>query len=95
MYAFIKANLLVTWLILFVPRSQITPELFSYDVSGMTKGEILILTHCITLTPGTITVAVDEEKDALLIHCLDYSDPAKTEASITRLLKGSIMRFTR
>jgi len=93
--AFIKANLSVAWLVLFVPNSKLKPALFSYDVSDMTRKEILILSQCITLTPGTITVEVADDNQSLLVHCLDFRKPEETSEGITQTLKKPIKRFMR
>lgn len=92
---FLKANINVAYLVLFVPNSKITPAFFDYDVQELTKGEALFLAQCITLTPGTITVDYDEEKRRLKIHCLDYSDPSSVRDSITERLLKPMLRFTR
>lgn len=95
LYAFIKANVEVAALILFLPKSKINPSTFSYDTSHLSKMETLLLSHVISLTPGTITVDVAPSNSSLLIHSLHFRDPVQTEKEITNQYKEKILRFTR
>lgn len=51
------------------PKYQIEPRLVHYKTDLRTKFARVLLANSITLTPGTITVSLEE--DELLIHCLD------------------------
>lgn len=67
----IKANIDMIKIVLFVDEKDLTPAV--QKIHTELKGNIAItaLTSSITLTPGTITVAVNENE--LLIHALDES----------------------
>lgn len=93
--AFVKANLEVAAVILFLPKSKLTPSTFSYDISHLSNFESLLLSHIISLTPGTITVDICQNTSSILVHCLHYKDPVQTEQEITNHFKNSILRFTR
>ena len=72
----IKANLVVCKMILkpdFVPE----PQLVQFDVDIKKNRHLVALANSITLTPGTITV--DVQDDLFLIHCLDESFDVGTE----------------
>lgn len=92
---FIKANLEVARLVIFVPRSRLTSGFFDYTIDDMTFSEALLLSHCITLTPGTITALFDWDSRRLRIHVLDYSDPFVVRKSIDQNLKQAIWKFSR
>ena len=66
----IKANLQVARLILN-PRCPISPRMVRVETSQ--KGALgrVIYANSITLTPGTVSVRLDE--DAILVHALDES----------------------
>lgn len=64
------ANLAVLKLIL-VDKYVIEPKLATFHTQLKTRAARVILADCITLTPGTITVSLEE--DEYLIHCLDAS----------------------
>lgn len=66
----IKANLTVCRMILdpgFVPK----PQLVRFDVDLKKNRHLVALANSITLTPGTITV--DLEENGFLVHALDES----------------------
>lgn len=41
-----------------------------------------MLASCISLTPGTISVDIDDQRKLLLVHCLHVDDPGITIAQI-------------
>jgi multicomponent Na+:H+ antiporter subunit E len=77
------------------PVSELHPNLVTLDTKGLTGFEILLLTHCITLTPGTTSVDVAEDHSWILVHALDGRKPKEVRSSIEGALRDSILRFTR
>jgi multicomponent Na+:H+ antiporter subunit E len=92
---FVKANLSVARTVLFQRRESLHPDFITYDLSGMRRGEILLLSYCITLTPGTTTVSVSEDFRTLVVHALDADAPEAIRRQIDRRLRQPILRFTR
>lgn len=66
----LKANLDVAWRV-WKPGPSIQPQLVRVPCSLATEAGVALLANSITLTPGTVTVAVEE--DALVVHCLSES----------------------
>ena len=66
----IKANIQVLRLVL-TDREVVEPVVVKYQTRLKTGIGRVILANSITLTPGTITVSLEEDK--LEIHCLDKS----------------------
>ena len=64
----IKSNLQVMHLTL-TDREIVEPVIISYRTRLRSKLGRVILANSITLTPGTITISLEE--DELVIHCLD------------------------
>ena len=52
-------------------REEMEPVLVTFRTSLKTEMARVILANSITLTPGTITVSIEE--DELMVHCLDKS----------------------
>lgn len=80
---------------LFRPVSSLRPRVITYDVRGLSLPEILLLSHSISLTPGTTTIDVAPERDHLLLHVLDAPDPEAVRDHIDRTLRRAILAFTR
>lgn len=75
----IKANMAVIHLIL-TDREEVEPVLISFRTTLKTEMAKAILANSITLTPGTITVSLEEDK--LVVHCLDKSLAEGIEDSV-------------
>lgn len=75
----IRANLAVIHLIL-TDREVVEPVIVKFKTNLKTETAKMILANSITLTPGTITVSLEE--DELVVHCLDKSLAEGMEDSI-------------
>ncbi len=75
----VKANLAVTHLIL-TGNEILEPVIVTFRTKLKTETARVILANSITLTPGTITVSMEE--DELVVHCLDKSLAEGIENSI-------------
>jgi multicomponent Na+:H+ antiporter subunit E len=92
---FLLSCLHLVRLTLFTPVSRLRPDFIIYDVSGLTRTEILLLSHCVSLTPGTNTVDISQDFQRLYLHVLDCPDPVAVRDSIDRTLRRGILAFTR
>lgn len=93
--ALVLANLQLAKTILFVKREDLYPGFLTYPVEHLSKLEILVLSHCITLTPGTTTVEISDDFKTLTLHALDARDPEGTVKGIQEELERPILRWTR
>lgn len=91
----VSANLSLAKAALFVKRSDFDPGFFLYPLKNLSEFEILMLTHTITLTPGTTSVMVDEEAEALIVHAFDAHDEEELVKGIHDSLERAILGFTR
>lgn len=64
------------------PSLSMTPAAFRYPLSLTTDGQITLLANLITLTPGTLTVDVTDDRRALIIHAIDCPDVDAARADI-------------
>ncbi|MBU0505228.1 MAG: Na+/H+ antiporter subunit E [bacterium] len=92
---FIVANVKIAWAVLTMPNRKIDPNIITLDVTDLTTFEIIMLSQCITLTPGTTTVMVSDDQNTLYVHAFDAKDPDKARQEIENGLKKEILRFTR
>lgn len=89
------ANFAVAKTVLFQRREELSPGFLDYDLRGLSRFEIVVLTHCITLTPGTASVEVSDDQQSLVVHALDARDPAATRLSIKEGLEAPLLAWTR
>lgn len=64
----VKANVAVTKLIIS-SRYDVEPKIVKFRTNLKTKTAQVVLANSITLTPGTITVSLQEGE--FIVHCLD------------------------
>lgn len=92
---FLVANAKVAWAVLFRSRESLHPNFIVYDTRGLRPAEILLLSYCVSLTPGTTTVDIAPDFSSLVLHALDADDPAAIRREIDHKLRRSILAFTR
>lgn len=64
------------------PKMAIAPGVVAVPVSLQRDAEITLLANLITLTPGTLTVDVSEDRRALYVHALEADDPEAVKRDI-------------
>jgi multicomponent Na+:H+ antiporter subunit E len=89
------ANLAIARAVLVGRNEELNPNFITYDVSGLSRAEIFLLSQCISLTPGTLTVEVSEDFTTLVLHVFDVPDPDAVRRAIDRKLKEPMLAFTR
>lgn len=52
---------------------KVRPAFFAYPTELTKDWEIALLSQLITLTPGTVVVAVSDDKKTLFIHAIDFT----------------------
>lgn len=92
---FIAACGQLIWIVLFKPVVPLHPRIITYNTGDLSKFEILLLSHCISLTPGSSCVGISENQDALVLHVLNTTDPDAVRVEIDQTLKRGILAITR
>jgi len=78
---FIKELILSGWRVARLvtsPRMDLRPGIFAYPLKVSSDFEITLLANLITLTPGTLSVEVSDDRRTLFVHAIDCSDVEKT-----------------
>lgn len=95
LWQFLVANFSVAAVVLLRPRARLHPGFVDLDVSALRPPEILLLTYCITLTPGTVSIRISDDYRTLVVHALDAADAAAIQRDVDRQLIQPILAFTR
>jgi multicomponent K+:H+ antiporter subunit E len=77
----VMSNITVARLVLG-PMSRPQPAWVTVPLALSHPTAIFLLASIITMTPGTVSCVVDEERASILVHALDCSDPAQMAADI-------------
>lgn len=85
------SGLRVAWEIV-TPRSRATPGILRVPIELDSASQITLLSHLITLSPGTVTLDVSEAGDALYVHVMFLDDPEEERRRIREKLERRVRR---
>lgn len=94
MWEVIKANLRVAYDVLS-PRQRITPGIIAIPLDAKTDAEITFLANLITLTPGTLSLDVSEDRKVLYIHAMYVEDVERFRREIKDGLERRLLGMLR
>lgn len=77
----VRANVDVTYRVL-APDPVIEPEVILLPLRVRSDVAVTVIANSITITPGTVTLDHDAERNALYIHAVDGRDPDAIAAPI-------------
>ena len=77
------------------PRMDLKPGIFAYPLRVDRDFEITMLANLITLTPGTLSVDVSDDRRILYVHAIDASDPDAARRDIAEGFERKIMEAFR
>lgn len=73
------------------PRLEIKPGIFAFPLTVTRDFEITLLANLITLTPGTLSVDVSDDKKTLYVHAIDCADPEGARRDIAEGFERKIL----
>jgi len=78
-------------LLALAPRILLKPAFISIPLSGRSDLEILLLSNLISMTPGTLSVDIDEKRTQITVHCLNVDDQDAVIHEIKELFEKRVM----
>ena len=82
LYELVLSTIKVAFLVL-KPKLDFEPGIIAYPLTVKSDSEITLLANLITLTPGTLSVDVSDDKKTLYVHAIDATDPEAIIADIS------------
>lgn len=95
---FLKELALSAWkvaVLVVSPRMDLETGIFAFPLTVTRDFEITLLANLITLTPGTLSVDVSEDRSTLFVHAIDCSDVEATRRDIANGFERKIMEAFR
>jgi len=89
LWELLLANLRLAWDAV-TPGLDISPSIIALPLDAKTDSEIFLLTMLITLTPGTLSMEVTEDRSHLFVHCAYAGE--STIADLKKSLKDGFER---
>ena len=79
------------------PKSHMNPGVVALPLECKTDLEIALLGNFITLTPGTLSIKVSEDRSTLYVHALflEDGDVDKTEKDLKENFEKRLLKITR
>jgi multicomponent Na+:H+ antiporter subunit E len=79
----------------YSPKQIAEPGIFELPLDVKSNWEITLLTSLISLTPGTLSVALSDDNEKLFVHAMDIDDVHESIESIKGTFEKLIMEVTR
>ena len=77
------------------PFHNMKPAVLAIPLDVKTDGEILFLANLITLTPGTLSLEVSDDRQVLYIHAMYVDDPEELRNSIKKGFERQVIELLR
>ena len=77
------------------PKMNLKPGILAFPLTVTRDFEITLLANLITLTPGTLSVDVSQDRRFLYVHALDCADPQATIRGIANGFEAKILEAFR
>lgn len=94
LYEMLKANLEVAYDVI-TPKFFMKPGIVKIPLTAETDLEITMLANCISLTPGTLIVAVSDDRKAIFVHVMYLKDRDKFVEKVKSELERRILEILR
>lgn len=94
-HSVILSNLHIMRIALRQDAAKVQGYFLSYDVTGLTDFEVLLISQCIGLSPGTMAAERSKDGHILILHIFGSDDPQAVREKIDETLKIRILAFTR
>lgn len=93
-FELVKANMIIAREIVS-PRPRVKPGILKVELDARSDQEILALANLISMTPGSLTMDVSQDKKYIFIHEMYLDDPELAKQRIKSKLENRILKITR
>jgi len=90
----IVSSLKVAWDVV-TPLQRSKPALIAVPIEASSDAEITVLANLISLTPGSLSVDVSEDRSHLLVHAMFVDDPEAFKQEIKEGMERRILEAMR
>ena len=94
LYQLIVSNFRVLWEVI-TPRPTSRPGIIGIELSARTDMEIMLVANMISLTPGTLSLDISEDRRVLYVHFMFLEDPAAARRDIKDGLERRVLEALR
>lgn len=88
------ANFQVAYEII-TPSHKCTPGIIAVPLDAKTDIEIILLANCITLTPGTLSIDVSDDRKVLFVHAVFVDDADRFRKEVKEGFEKRLLEILR
>lgn len=88
----VEANAVLAWEVV-TPRNRIREGIVAVPVRGCSPVVVTIIANTISLTPGTLTLEVDPDREELYVHVLHLRDLELVRTGLLRFRDLAVRAF--
>jgi len=93
-YELIISSLKVTWDVL-TPIHKSKPGLIAVPIDASSDAEITVLANLVSLTPGSLSVDISDDRSHLLVHAMFVDDPEAFKQEIKQGMERRVLEAMR
>lgn len=93
-YEMIKANLLIAVDILS-PHPKMKPGIVIHNLDDMSDQELLTLFNLLSMTPGTLSIDISNDRRCIYVHAWNINDVEKFKNEIKTNLEKRVLKVYR
>lgn len=90
----LKSNLIVAYDVL-TPKHHMRPGVLAIPLRASTDLEITLLANLISMTPGTLSLDISEDRKTLYVHAMYVNDPEEMRRDITENMERRVLEILR
>ena len=94
LYELILSNFRMAWDVIR-PRLDIQPGVLAIPIDAITDVEITLLANLVTLTPGSLTLDVSDDRQTIYLHVMDMGDAEAVRRALKNGFERRILAVTR
>lgn len=88
----LEASAILAWEVI-TPRNRINAAVLAVPLHSRSRGIVTMVANMVSLTPGTLTLEVEETTMTLMIHVLHLESVAESRRSVLYLEKLALAAF--
>lgn len=94
LWELVQSNAIIAYDVL-TPVHYMKPGVIGIPIDAKTNIEITVLANLITMTPGTLSLDVSEDRKTLYVHAMYIRDPEELRRSIKHNLERRVLALLR
>ncbi len=93
-YELIVSSLKVGWDVL-TPIQKSKPAIVAVPLEASTDAEITVLANLVSLTPGSLSIDISDDRSHLLVHAMFVDDPELFKAEVKQGMEKRVLEAMR